>query len=840
MKKSLFTAMLALFFLTHGQMIWAVDKTASVHTRYTFERGWKFIRSDDANFSLFDYDDSRWQQVTVPHDWAIYGPFSIQNDRQKVAIAQDGQKEAMEHAGRTGGLPFVGVGWYRLDFEAPAFAKGKKATLVFDGAMSHARVYVNGKEAGYWPYGYNTFYLDVTPYLNAEGKNTLAVRLENEVESSRWYPGAGLYRNVHLIVNEEAHIPMWGTQLTTPVVEDNFARVHLNTSWVMPEGKSPSSYRIVTEIKDADGKVVSKESKQLTDFDNQIFSQEFVVEKPMLWTPDTPYLYIAESKVYEGNTLKDESVTPFGIRSIEVIPDKGFFLNGKKTVFKGVCNHHDLGPLGAAVNDAAIRRQIRILKDMGCNAIRTSHNMPAPELVKACDEMGMMLMVETFDEWKTAKCENGYHKEFDQWVEKDLVNVLRHYRNNPSVVMWCVGNEVPDQWNGDRGPKLSRYLQDICHREDPTRPVTQGMDAPDAVINNNMAAVMDVAGFNYRPHKYQEAYKKLPQQIILGSETASTVSSRGIYKFPVTRAWMKKYDDHQSSSYDVEHCGWSNLPEDDFIQHEDLPYCIGEFVWTGFDYLGEPTPYYTDWPSHSSLFGIIDLAGLPKDRYYLYRSHWNKEKETLHILPHWNWKGREGEVTPVFVYTNYPSAELFINGKSQGKRTKDLSVTVYNSADSVSMMSLKRQQRYRLMWMDTKYEPGTVKVVAYDENGKAVAEKEIHTAGKPHHIELVPDRRMLQADGKDLCFVTVKVVDKDGNLCPEATDEIRFKVKGTGVYCAGANGNPASLESFQIPRMKVFSGMMTAVIQTTDKAGAIVLEATGSGLKKATLTVESK
>ena len=840
MKKSLFTAMLALFFLTHGQMIWAVDKTASVHTRYTFERGWKFIRSDDANFSLFDYDDSRWQQVTVPHDWAIYGPFSIQNDRQKVAIAQDGQKEAMEHAGRTGGLPFVGVGWYRLDFEAPAFAKGKKATLVFDGAMSHARVYVNGKEAGYWPYGYNTFYLDVTPYLNAEGKNTLAVRLENEVESSRWYPGAGLYRNVHLIVNEEAHIPMWGTQLTTPVVEDNFARVHLNTSWVMPEGKSPSSYRIVTEIKDADGKVVSKESKQLTDFDNQIFSQEFVVEKPMLWTPDTPYLYIAESKVYEGNTLKDESVTPFGIRSIEVIPDKGFFLNGKKTVFKGVCNHHDLGPLGAAVNDAAIRRQIRILKDMGCNAIRTSHNMPAPELVKACDEMGMMLMVETFDEWKTDKCENGYHKEFDQWVEKDLVNVLRHYRNNPSVVMWCVGNEVPDQWNGDRGPKLSRYLQDICHREDPTRPVTQGMDAPDAVINNNMAAVMDVAGFNYRPHKYQEAYKKLPQQIILGSETASTVSSRGIYKFPVTRTWMKKYDDHQSSSYDVEHCGWSNLPEDDFIQHEDLPYCIGEFVWTGFDYLGEPTPYYTDWPSHSSLFGIIDLAGLPKDRYYLYRSHWNKEKETLHILPHWNWKGREGEVTPVFVYTNYPSAELFINGKSQGKRTKDLSVTVYNSADSVSMMSLKRQQRYRLMWMDTKYEPGTVKVVAYDENGKAVAEKEIHTAGKPHHIELVPDRRMLQADGKDLCFVTVKVVDKDGNLCPEATDEIRFKVKGSGVYCAGANGNPASLESFQIPRMKVFSGMMTAIIQTTDKAGAIVLEATGSGLKKATLTVESK
>ena len=319
--------------------------------------------------------------------------------------------------------------------------------------------------------------------------------------------------------------------------------------------------------------------------------------------------------------------------------------------------------------------------------------------------------METFDEWKAAKCENGYNKVFDEWVEKDLVNVLRHYRNNPSVVMWCIGNEVPEQWDGNKGPKMSYFLQELCHREDPTRPVTQGMDAPDAVVNNNMAAVMDIAGFNYRPHKYQENYKKLPQQIVLGSETASTVSSRGVYKFPVTRQWMKKYDDHQSSSYDVESCSWSNLPEDDFIQHEDLPYCIGEFVWTGFDYLGEPTPYYTDWPSHSSLFGIIDLAGLPKDRYYLYRSHWNKEQETLHILPHWNWEGREGEITPVFVYTNYPSAELFINGKSQGKRTKDLSVTIDNSADSVSIMNLKRQSRYRLMWMDTKYEPGTTKVV---------------------------------------------------------------------------------------------------------------------------------
>ena len=599
---------------------------AQVRTEQTFEKGWKFTREDNAEFANPGYNDSKWQNVTVPHDWAIYGPFSINNDKQEMAITQDGQTEAMEHAGRTGGLPFVGTGWYRLNFDAPGFEKGKKATLIFDGAMSHARVYVNGQEAGYWPYGYNSFYVDATPYLKLGERNELAVRLENEPESSRWYPGAGLYRNVHLVINEDTHIPAWGTYVTTPVVTDKYAKVSLKTSLVSPEGANKDNYRIVTQIKDKNGKVVATGENKLSVFDNALFEQEFAVANPELWSPDTPVLYTAESKVYEGNTLKDEYTTRFGIRTLEIVPGKGFFLNGKLTKFKGVCNHHDLGPLGGAVNDAAIRRQIRILKDMGCNAIRTSHNMPAPELVEACDEMGMMLMVESFDEWKSAKMANGYHKIFDEWVEKDLTNLIRHYRNNPSIVMWCIGNEVPDQWNGNNGPKLSRMLQDICHREDPTRPVTQGMDAPDAVVNNNMAAVMDVAGFNYRPHKYPENYKKLPQQIILGSETASTVSSRGVYKFPVVRQAMKKYDDHQSSSYDVEHCGWSNLPEDDWIWHEDNAWGIGEFVWTGFDYLGEPTPYYTDWPSHSSLFGIIDLAGLPKDRYYLYRSHWNKDR----------------------------------------------------------------------------------------------------------------------------------------------------------------------------------------------------------------------
>ena len=802
------------------------------------ETGWKFHKGEANGAEAVTFNDSQWESVCVPHDWAIYGPFDRNNDLQNVAITQNLEKQASVKTGRTGGLPYVGVGWYRTRFDADP---DKKTTLVFDGAMSEARVYVNGKEACFWPFGYNSFHCDITELLHKEGKdNVLAVRLENRPQSSRWYPGAGLYRNVHLVVTEDAHIPTWGTQLTTPVVKDDYAKVNIKTTLVVPSGKQFDAYRIVTELKDKNGKVVTTNEKQGTRFDDNVFSQELVVTHPALWSPETPVLYQAVSKVYEGNTLKDEYVTSFGIRTIEVIPNKGFFLNGKRTPFKGVCNHHDLGPLGGAVNDAAIRHQIRILKDMGCNAIRTSHNMPAPELIRACDEMGIMVMAESFDEWKAMKVRNGYRHVFDEWAVKDLTNLIRHYRNNPSVVMWCIGNEVPEQWDGNKGPKMSYFLQEICHREDLTRPVTQGMDAPDAVVNNNMAAVMDVAGFNYRPHKYQENYKKLPQQIVLGSETASTVSSRGVYKFPVTRQWMKKYDDHQSSSYDVESCSWSNLPEDDFIQHEDLPYCIGEFVWTGFDYLGEPTPYYTDWPSHSSLFGIIDLAGLPKDRYYLYRSHWNKEEETLHILPHWNWAGREGEITPVFVYTNYPSAELFINGKSQGKRTKDLSVTINNSADSVSIMNLKRQSRYRLMWMDTKYEPGTVKVVAYDANGKAVAEKELHTAGTPDHIELVADRDVIKADGKDLSFVTVRVVDKDGNLCPDASHEISFKVKGAGTYRAGANGNAASLESFQRPRMKVFSGMMTAIVSSTEQSGKITLEATGKGLKKGVLIIESR
>lgn len=803
--------------------------------------GWRFTREDNALFSQPELDDRSWESVTVPHDWAIYGPFDANNDKQFMAIEQDGQKEAQNQSGRTGGLPFVGTGWYRLRFEAPDFESGKKAILVFDGAMSHAQVFVNGQKAGYWPYGYNSFYFDVTDLLKPGQSNLLAVRLENKPESSRWYPGAGLYRNVHLVVTGPVSVKTWGTSVTTPVVRDDFAKVCVSTELEELGNIDPSDVEIRTILKDPDGKKVGEQRQTLSRYDEARFEQQFVVTSPRLWDCDHPELYQVETEIYYQGKQTDCDQTAFGIRSIEVRPDEGFFLNGKKLVFHGTCNHHDLGPLGTAVNESAIRYRLKMLKDMGSNAYRTSHNMPSPELVKACDEMGMLLMVETFDEWATAKMANGYHKEFDEWVEKDLVNMVRRYRNSPSVVMWCIGNEVPDQGTAIGG-KLCYMIQQIMHREDPTRPCTMGMDRVESAINTHVAAVLDIPGFNYRPHKYRMAYQKLPQRVILGTETASTVSSRGVYKFPVERRSMAMYDDHQASSYDLEHCSWSDLPEDNFIMYESLPYDMGEFVWTGFDYLGEPTPYYSNWPSHSSLFGIIDLAYLPKDRYYLYRSLWNKKKETLHILPHWTWPGREGEITPVFVYSSYPTVELFINGKSQGVRSKDFSVTLDSTENDEARKSLARQKRYRLMWMDTRYEPGTVKAVAYDEKGVKRMETEIQTAGKPYKLELLTDQKVLNSSlrDEDLAFVTVRVVDKEGRLCPDASHLVRFSVKGKGKYKAGANGDPTCLDAFHVPEMHLFNGQMTAIIAETRGSGQIRIKVSAKGLKPAELQIQVK
>lgn len=794
-----------------------------VRNTVLLDKGWQFHRGDSSEV---------WEDVTIPHDWAIYGPFSRDNDLQTVAIVQNGEETASVKTGRTGGLPYVGVGWYRRTLNV---TPGMKATLLFDGAMSEARVYVNGQEVIFWPYGYNSFYCDITPFLYPDGQdNELRVRLENRPQSSRWYPGAGLYRNVRLIETRKVHIPVWGTYITTDL-NPSKRQASVNIRTEIAGITTEDIVALITDIRDASGSVVTSiesltgASQALAQGGTAVLEQKVTVEQPSLWSPENPTLYTAFSRVYTQSAggereLVDTYSTTFGIRSIEVRPETGFYLNGVNRKFQGVCLHHDLGPLGAAVNVSALRHQLTMLKDMGCDAIRTTHNMPAPELTQLCDEMGFMVMVENFDEWDVAKCANGYHRYFDEWAERDMVNMLRHYRNNPSVVMWSVGNEVPTQWTPG-GYEVAKFLQDICHREDPTRPVTCGMDQIDAILHNGFGAVFDVPGFNYRAHRYVEGYETLPQKVLLGSETSSTVSSRGVYKFPVEKKYDALYDDHQSSSYDLEYCSWSNVPDDDLALAEDYPWTMGQFVWTGFDYLGEPSPYDTDaWPNHSSMFGIIDLASIPKDRYWLYRSVWNQDSPTLHILPHWNWEGREGEVTPVFVYTSYPRAELFLNGRSLGIREK---------CDSTL------QHRFRLMWNDVRYEPGELTVVAYDSEGNKAMQKSVRTASEPYALELIPARESITADGKDLLYVTVRIVDQDGNLCPLDSRKVRFEVSGAGEFRAVANGDPTCLELFHIPEMSAFGGMLTVIVQSKEKAGRITLKASADGLRDGVMKIKS-
>ncbi len=824
-----------------GSTMLAVSSASAQRTQETLSEGWRFTRDDNPSFASANYSDQGWQSVTIPHDWAIYGPFSYLNDRQNLAISQDGQKEAMEHAGRTGGLPFVGAGWYRRSLEMPESLEGRRVRLVFDGAMSHAEVYINGQKVGYWPYGYNSFYFDITPYLRPGKHNTLAVRLNNLHESSRWYPGAGLYRNVHLITTSDLHVAHWGQQIITPTVTEDYAIIErkVRFSGIPQDQEALGRINIKTKILDPLGRqVVSTDSPMMTlaHRGDSIYQNSVSIRRPKLWDIGQPNLYRSVVSIIRDGRVIDSDTTTFGIRSIEMRQDEGFFLNGRKVKFQGVCLHHDQGPLGAVVNEASYRRQIRIMQDMGVNAIRTSHNMPAPEFVRLCDEMGMMVMAESFDCWLEPKVPNGYNLDYAEWHERDLVNLLHQFRNSASIVMWCIGNEVSEQWRY-AGVKRARILQNICHREDPTRPVTNGMDNPLAVMHNGMAALLDVPGFNYRPHLYDSAHRVLPQGYILGSETASTVSSRGVYKFPVERKSMARYDDHQASGYDVEHCSWSNLPEDDWMWHEDKPWMMGEFIWTGFDYIGEPTPYYSDWPSHSSLFGAVDLAGIPKDRFYLYRSHWNKSAPTLHILPHWTWPGREGETTPVFVYTSYPEAELFVNGKSQGRLKKDTSITLEDTWGEESKKNFARQRRYRLMWMDVKYQPGTLRVVAYDKDGKRAEVKEVHTAGKPHRLVLSVDRQTIGADGKDIAFVRVSLVDKRGTLIPGDERLVRFQVEGAGTFRAAASGNPASLDLFHEPQHHLFSGELTALVQAGKTPGQVTFTASAEGVQSASITI---
>jgi len=810
----------------------------------TLNDGWEFAKGDIG-------DKTRWQDVRVPHDWAIYGPFDRANDLQSVAIKQNGETEESIKTGRTGGLPFIGKGVYRTSFEI-SDTTDAVYTLLFDGAMSNAEVSVNGRHAITWPYGYNSFYVGIDSLIHT-GQNELVVELQNFDKQSRWYPGAGLYRNVHLIKTNRVHIPVWGTYITTPDVSEGYASVNMLMEiegarqfdqW--PYGEVVD---VTTTIFSPEGAEVAKESTQYYSRGQEL-SQKFLVDRPELWSPDTPNLYTAKTQLSVGGNVVDTYETRFGIRKLEYIPDKGFFLNGELTKFKGVNNHHDLGPLGAAVNESALRHQVTLLKEMGANAIRTSHNMPAPELVRICDEMGMMLMVEPFDDWGfRPKSANGYGKIFGEWAERDVANMVKQYRSNPSVVMWSIGNEVPSQW-GRPGMDELQMLQNLVRRLDPTRPVTCGMDQIGSVMDNGFAAALDIPGFNYKPQYYQMAYQRLPQKLILGTETASTVSSRGQYMFPVEPKADMMYDNHQSSAYSTEYCNWSNIPDLDFAADDDFPWVIGQFVWTGFDYLGEPSPYDTDaWPNHSSMFGIFDLASLPKDVYYLYRSQWRKDSPTLHILPHWNWAGREGQKTPVMVYTSYPEAELFVNGVSHGRIKKDSAIAAskvrdgwkeysdytlaHRSEDASNLM-----RRYRLIWDEVVYQPGELKVVAYDDCGEKAAEKIVVTAGKPHHLVISSNTATLSATGDELAYLTIQVADKDGNMVPDDTRRVKFKVSGAGTFEATANGDPTSVMPFQNPEMDLFSGAATAIVRSGKAAGKIEFTAYAKGVKPAVYTID--
>ena len=761
----------------------------------------------------FSRDSVNYKPVTIPHDWAINGPFDKKWDLQFVAIVQNGETEKTEKSGRSGALPWIGRGFYKTTVDLKKLPK--TAILEFDGAMADPHVYINGKLAGHWAYGYNAFRVDAVPYLK-KGKNEISVSLNNREESSRWYPGGGLYRPVQLVTNADAAtINPWGCYFRTESIGDGKAEVSICTNI----NNVDKTLSIENQLVDAAGNVVAQ--FKYGDFDAQgNVVKKLTVDNAQLWSPETPYLYKLVTRLYRNNRLIDQTQQKVGIRTVRVAQYDGFQLNGVSRKIKGVCLHHDLGPLGAAVNKAALIRQIRTMKDMGCDAIRTAHNMPSTWQMEVCDSMGMMVMAESFDMWIYPKCKNGYALNFKEWADKDMENLVLNHRNHPSIVMWSIGNEIPEQWSKE-GRDISEHLQDICHKFDPTRPVTQGMDQAEGALKSGFAQVMDVPGFNYRVHKYDNNIKQLPKGFLLGSETASTVSSRGVYKFPVEASDSKTYADGQCSSYDVEYCPWSNLPDDDWRMQDDRDYTIGEFVWTGYDYLGEPSPYDEYWPSRSSYFGICDLAGLPKDRYYLYRSHWRKDDATLHVLPHWTFPGREGETTPVYCYTSWPSAELFVNGKSQGRIVKNPAT---------------RLDRYRLRWNNVKYEPGEIKVVAYDYDGTPKGEKIIRTAGAPARIVLKADRNSISSKGEDLSFVTVSVVDKDGNPCPTATNKMKFNVSGAAKFRAACNGDATSLVAFNSTEMPLFSGELVVVVEGL-KRGAATLSVSADGLTTATLPI---
>lgn len=775
-----------------------------------------------------DFDDSEWRHLNLPHDWAIEGPFNI------------------DYNGSTGKLPYWGIRWYRKTLELSQDDAGKQIYLDIDGAMSYASVWCNGQYVGGWPYGYASFRLDLTPYIKAGQKNVLAIRLDNPDDTSRWYPGSGIYRNVWLVKTSPVHVEQWGTFVRNQQVDSEIAVMEMGVNIENHAGKDVQvKLQTSVYLQGKDGRPVGEEVTQSMTKDIAIKKDswssarfQFKVDKPKLWDIDTPNCYVAVSRVFMDGKEMDSYETPFGIRTIEFTHNQGFMLNGQKVAIKGVCMHHDLGALGAAFNEVAAERQLRIMKEMGANAIRTSHNPPAPELVALCDRMGLMMQLELADTWQKGKRKNDYNLLFDDWSEADMRSLVRHYRNHPSVIMWSIGNEMPDQTT-DQGVIIARNLTAYCHDEDPTRPTSLGCNKRDAVFRDIVNQV-DIFGLNYFHKTYPVFKEQNPTRRYHASETSSATSSRGEYFFPVTTDVNDSRSGFQLSSYDMTTIGWGCAPEVQFKMNEEYSFMSGEFVWTGFDYLGEPTPYNKDLtnllnfsdpnelekarkeleelgkiktPSRSSYFGIVDLCGFPKDRYYNYKSYWRPDVPTVHILPHWNWEERIGEITPVHIYTSGDAVELFLNGKSLGRREKA------HSYD-------------RLTWDDVRYEPGSLKAIAY-KNGQKWAEELVETTGKPAALQVTAEKTELKNDGTDLSFIRVAVVDSQGRVVPRSKNHLKFSVTGPAEIIATDNGDATSLLPFQLSERDAYNGLALVILRSQYmKQGKVVLTVESKGLPK--------
>lgn len=775
------------------------------------------------------FDDSKWRKLDLPHDWGIEGPFRIELD------------------GDTGKLPWKGIGWYRKSFVVPASDKRKRVFIDFDGAMANSEVYLNGKKVGGWPYGYSSFRLELTPFLFLGKANLLAVRLNTEKWGSRWYPGAGIYRHVRLVKTSPVHVAHWGTYVTTPNVTENEAEVKVEITvenQAAKETKAELKVQIVEiDKKGLAGKSVAKAAVKpfvIKKGNSACQTIKLNVSKPKLWDLHAPNRYAVQTTVLVGGEPIDAYDSIFGIRTIEFTARDGFKLNGKRVPINGTCNHHDLGALGAAMNGRALERQLEILKSMGCNALRTSHNPPAPELLELADRMGFLVWDEAFDCWAHGKKADDYGAIFDEWHVKDLEALVKRDRNHPSVIIWSIGNEVWEQ----EDVALTKHLADTMRSFDPTRPISNGYNNPEGGRESGAALALGVMGINYyfRNQDKWDAdprYKNMPT---MGSETASCISTRGEYYFDGNKNW-------QVSSYDLDQPGWGHIPDDQFRFMSRWPHLLGEFVWTGFDYLGEPTPYNSDHTnllnfrndpskkaelekeleklrlttplSRSSYFGIVDLAGFPKDRYYSYQSLWRPDTPVAHLFPHWNWPERIGQKVPVHLYTSGESAELFVNGKSQGLKTK------------------KPGQDFRLVWPDVIYEPGEIMAVCY-KDGKVWASDTVSTTSKSYEVKLFADRTKVANDGKDLVFVTAKVVDAYGRTVPRANNLIRFSVEGPGDVIATDNGDPTTFRSFQSKDREAFNGLALAIVKATKgKSGQIVIKASSNGLKTNSIEIKT-